>query len=109
MTLLGSSRETREYIMRAGIIFVTLRGRGPWSLSSSSSVGSACIIEESFLPGMTGIIAVLGRNSRIRIDHKLSEEFPAVQDDQNNSLPYRSLRLSKNSSLCHPYPLGLER
>jgi len=30
MTLLGSSRETREYIMRAGIIFVTLRGRGPY-------------------------------------------------------------------------------
>jgi len=30
MTLLGSSSETREYIVRAGIIFVALRGRGPY-------------------------------------------------------------------------------
>jgi len=49
-----------------------------------------------FLLGMTGRITVLGRNSRTRIDHKLSEEFPAVQDGWNNSLPYRSFESSRD-------------
>jgi len=61
MTLLGSSNEMREYIAGAVIIFVILRGRGPYRFFLEGRKELSCS-EGTPIPELIRRFAMLGRS-----------------------------------------------